>query len=88
MRQIFNIRTLLLSSLLTFAIASATAGSGHDLKSKFGGVVVETKAGDVEIVAKPDSIQIYVTDHGKVVKLDAQKPRSPCSMAQKKARLS
>ena len=75
MRQIFNIRTLLLASLLTFSITSATAGSGHDLKPKFGGVVVETKAGDVEIVAKPESIQIYITDHGKAVKLDGAKAK-------------
>ena len=75
MRQIFKVRTLLLASLLTFSIASATAGSGHDLKPKFGGVVVETKAGDVEIVAKPDSIQIHITDHGKVVKLEGAKAK-------------
>jgi hypothetical protein len=36
---------------------------------KFGGVVVETKAGDMELVAKPDSIVIHVSDHGKAMKL-------------------
>jgi hypothetical protein len=75
MSQIFNIRTVLLASLVTFSIASATAGSGHDLKPKFGGVVVETKTGDVEIVAKPDSIRIHVTDHGKAMKLDGAKAK-------------
>lgn len=68
MRQIFNIRNVLASSLLVFSALSAVAGGDH--KPKFGGVVVETKAGDMEIVAKPDNIQIYITDHGKAVKLD------------------
>ena len=34
-----------------------------------GGVVVETKAGDMELVAKPDLIVIHVSDHGKPMKL-------------------
>jgi hypothetical protein len=75
MRQIFNIRTAFLASLLVFSAASAIAGTGHDLKPKFGGVVVETKTGDVEIVAKPDSIHIHITDHGKAVKLDGAKAK-------------
>ena len=75
MRQIFRIRPLLLASLLTFSIASATAGSGHDLKPKHGGVVVETKVGDIEVVAKPDSIKIHISDHGKAVKLEGAKAK-------------
>ena len=75
MRRIFNIRTLSLVSLVSLSVASAIAGSGHDLKPKFGGVVVETKVGDVEIVAKPESIQIHITDHGKAVKLNGAKAK-------------
>lgn len=75
MCQIFNVRTALLASLLAFSAAFAIAGTGHDLKPKFGGVVVETKAGDVEIVAKTDSIHIHITDHGKAVKLDGAKAK-------------
>ena len=51
----------------------AAGGHGHD--PKFGGVVVETKAGDLEIVAKPDAILIYVSDHGKPAKLDGAKAK-------------
>ena len=51
------------------------AGGTDDHKPKFGGVVVETKAGDMEIVAKSDSIQIYITDHGKAMKLDGAKAK-------------
>ena len=31
--------------------------------------VVETKAGDLELVAKPELIVIHVSDHGKAMKL-------------------
>ena len=59
------------------AIASvpAFAGKEHDHTPKFGGVVVDTKAGDLEIVAKPESIQIYISDHGKAVKLEGAKAK-------------
>jgi len=70
MRQIFNLRAASAALLMAFAATATLAGSGHELKPKFGGVVVATKAGDMEIVAKPDNIQIYITDHGKAVKLD------------------
>lgn len=74
MHKIFNIRTALLASLMALSAVSAQAGK-DDHKPKFGGVVVETKVGDVEIVAKPDSIQIHISDHGKVVKLDGAKAK-------------
>lgn len=75
MHQIFNLRTALLASLITFSAAPVLAAGNHDHVAKFGGVVVETKAGDMEIVAKPDSIQIYITDHGKPMKLDGAKAK-------------
>ena len=68
MTLIFNLRNALLSSVLVVLSFSAVAGGEH--KPKFGGVVVETKVGDLEIVAKPESLQIYISDHGKAVKLD------------------
>ncbi len=74
MRQIFNIRSAPLASLMAVCSISATAGK-DDHTPKFGGVVVETKAGDMEIVAKPESIQIHISDHGKAVKLDGAKAK-------------
>ena len=73
MGQSFILRTVLLSSVLAFSAFSAIAGGDH--KPKHGGVVVETKAGDMEIVAKPDTIYIYFTDHGKPVKLEGAKAK-------------
>ena len=73
MRQIFNLRTALLSSLLATSAFFAFAGGDH--KPRHGGVVVETKAGDMEIVARPETIHIYFTDHGKPVKFDGAKAK-------------
>lgn len=66
-----------LAILATFAASAATvqAAGNHDHSPKFGGVVVETKAGDFEIVAKPEVLQIYVSDHGKPMKLDGAKAK-------------
>ena len=74
MRQIFNLRSALLASLMAACSISATAGK-DDHTPKFGGVVVESKVGDLEIVAKPESIQIHISDHGKAVKLDGAKAK-------------
>lgn len=57
-------------SILLLACAfvlPATAANDHD--PKHGGVVVETKGGDMELVAKPGLIVIHVSDHGKPMKL-------------------
>jgi hypothetical protein len=75
MRKIFTIRTALLAAFMAMSNVAALAAGSHDHTAKFGGVVVETKVGDLEIVAKPDSIQIYITDHGKAMKLDGAKAK-------------
>ena len=51
------------------------AGGEHDTKPKHGGVVVEVKHIDYEIVAKPEMIQIYLGDHGKPMKVDGAKAK-------------
>ena len=66
---------------LAVAAAVALAGfSGTAIAEKedhnkpaHGGIFVETKALDFEIVARPDAIQVYVGEHGKPVKLDGAK---------------
>lgn len=59
----------LIPALLAVAFATPALGAGEEHKPRFGGVVVETKAGDMEIVAKAELIQVYVSDHGKPMKL-------------------
>lgn len=66
---------LFLSTCLALSGAATMAAGGHGHDPKFGGVVVETKAGDLEIVAKPDTLQIHISDHGKPVKLDGAKAK-------------
>jgi hypothetical protein len=75
MCQIFNLRTLFLATSIALGATSAIAAGSHDHTPKHGGVVVETKAGDMEIVAKTDTIRIYFTDHGKPVKLEGAKAK-------------
>ena len=55
---------LLIASAFTLPAIAA-----EDHTPKHGGVVVETKAGDLELVAKPELIVIHVSDHGKPMKL-------------------
>ena len=60
---------LLTTLLISAAAAAAPAVAAEDHAPKHGGVVVETKAGDMELVAKADLIVIHVSDHGKPMKL-------------------
>jgi len=56
-------------SLLAASAFCLPAMAAEDHKPKHGGVVLETKAGDLELVAKPDLMVIHVSDHGKAMKL-------------------
>jgi len=59
------------------ALALAAAGTAHaagdhkhdDHVPRHGGVVVPGTAADFELVAKPDALQLYVSDHGKPMDL-------------------
>ncbi len=54
-------------ALCASSLASASEGHDHGHAAKHGGVVVETKQLDQELVAKPGVIRLYLTDHGKPV---------------------
>ena len=73
MRQISNFRSV--SAALLIALATVPALAGGDHIPRHGGVMVETKAGDMEIVAKPNNLRIYFTDHGKPVNFDGAKAK-------------
>ena len=62
-------KTLSAAALLLACAITLPAFSAEDHAPKHGGVVVETKAGDLELVAKPELIVIHVSDHGKPMKL-------------------
>lgn len=56
--------TLGVSSL---AWAAGGHDHGHEHKPLHGGIVTEVKDMDFELVAKSDSIELYLRDHGKPV---------------------
>ena len=62
-------KTLLTTIALTLATSAFAAGEKHDHahehKPLHGGVVVEVKDIDYELVAKPTVIQLHLRDHGK-----------------------
>ncbi len=61
--------TQLIAALALAATGAVFAADGHshDPKPLHGGVVVEVKDIEYELVAKPDSLQLYLRDHGKPV---------------------
>lgn len=62
-------KTLLASIALTLATTAFAAGEkhehAHEHKPLHGGVVVEVKDIDYELVAKSTMIQLHLRDHGK-----------------------
>jgi hypothetical protein len=54
------------ASALALAGTAQAAGK-HDHTPQHGGVVVEVKDMEYELVAKPASVQLYLRDHGKKV---------------------
>ncbi|MBN9203730.1 hypothetical protein [Methylibium petroleiphilum] len=62
-------QALLASITLALAGSAFAAGDKHDHKPLHGGVVVEVKDMDYELVAKPTVIQLHLRDHGKAADL-------------------
>lgn len=62
-------KNFVFATIVAVVAAAAPAYAADDHKPQHGGVVVETKAGDMELVARPDLIVIHVNDHGKPMKL-------------------
>lgn len=62
-------KSRIIGAVLLALAGGALAAGGHDHahehKPLHGGVVVEVKDIDYELVAKPDSVQLYLRDHGK-----------------------
>ena len=61
----------LFAPLLIATALALPAFAAEDHAPKHGGIVVETKAGDLELVAKPELIVIHISDHGKPMKLSS-----------------
>jgi hypothetical protein len=59
-------RILLLVAALTFVTSAAVRADGEH-KPKYGGVVTVVKDVQYELVAKADSVTLFIEDHGKKV---------------------
>ena len=59
-------RIAIMLAALTLA-ASAAAYADGEHKPKYGGVVAVVKDVQYELVAKPDSVALFIEDHGKKV---------------------
>ena len=64
-----SIFSLFAAAGLAAALSAAPvfAGAGHDHGPKYGGVTREVRNVAYELVAKPDSLTLYVSDHGKPI---------------------
>lgn len=58
-------KLVLVAALTALITAPAFAQKSDQHAAQHGGVFVEGKEADYELVAKPDVIQLYVNDHGK-----------------------
>lgn len=64
-------KTILVAA--TAALAAPAFAGKDDHTAKHGGIFVGGKALDMEVLAKPETIHVYVYDHGKNVKLEGAK---------------
>ncbi|WP_298934245.1 hypothetical protein [uncultured Ramlibacter sp.] len=68
-----KLKTMATAAAIALTAYAGAAFGDDDHKPKHGGIVVEGKALDMEIVAKPDLIQVYPSDHSKPVKVEGAK---------------
>ena len=64
-----KMRAAAFTLMLAGAIALPASGADDDHAPRHGGIVADPKAGDLELVAKPELIVIHVSDHGKPMTL-------------------
>ncbi len=64
-----TVKAIACAAILASALAAqpAVAGEGHSHGPKYGGVVREVKSISYELVAKPDTLTLYLSDHGKPI---------------------
>ena len=65
--------TFCIAAALAVGASAWAAGSGHE--ARFGGIHLASKAMDMEVVAKPEVLQLYVSDHGKPLKIEGGKAK-------------
>ena len=66
-KQLITAAMFLATSSPLTALGADKHGHDHDHRPLHGGIVAEAGDLNYELVAKPDSLTIYVVDHGKPV---------------------
>lgn len=68
-------KQVVIAAFFAASAGAVFAAGKHDHSPKHGGIVVEARDMDYEIVAKPELLQIYLSDHGKPAKIDGAKAK-------------
>ena len=63
-----TIRLLALAALAAAICSAAIADDKHALAAQHGGLVSEANHLEIELVAKPTAVEVYLRDHGKPLK--------------------
>lgn len=58
---------VLFASIAILSAPAVLAGADHNMTPRHGGTIVEVKHVVYELVASPESLTLYVDDHGKTV---------------------
>lgn len=65
LRRLLTLAAITSATLMAPTLPAHAHGEAHSHAPQHGGVVVEVKDMDFELVAKPDVLQLYLRDHGK-----------------------
>ena len=65
LRRLLTLAAITSATLLAPTLPAHAHGAAHSHAPQHGGVVVEVKDMDLELVARPDVLQLYLRDHGK-----------------------
>ena len=76
-----NLKFITPVAIIALAMATSTASAGsltggaHEHSANHGGIYIKNKSMDIEVVAKIDVIQVYISGHGKPLALTGAKAK-------------
>jgi len=78
LKFITPVAIITLAMVASAANAGSLAGGAHEHAANtanHGGIYIKNKSMDIEVVAKTDVIQVYISDHGKPLALTGAKAK-------------
>ena len=75
MRKPLHFLASIVVAMASMGLGAGALAGGPGHEARHGGIRLESKVMDMEIVAKTDVIQLYVSDHGKPLKIDGAKAK-------------